>query len=168
MCLTEEKLDVSGSSRSLINVQLCSMCYAREISVVQSCTLLGPCGTGAWPLTQGTPTPLLSVWPLETQSTSSPQQGWIWTRENKCTKKPRQPPHPRQLEALWSSAAVARILSPKAGSFGPPSPQAKIFMTQLEVAPGGFQDSEDFNVLAQMGKVTVTPLQSHITSHFLQ
>ncbi len=34
LCLTEEMSDVSSSSRSLKNVQLCSMCYAREISVV--------------------------------------------------------------------------------------------------------------------------------------
>jgi hypothetical protein len=31
-------------------------------------------------------------------------------REHKCTKKPRQPPHPHQLEAYVVSAAVAHVI----------------------------------------------------------
>jgi hypothetical protein len=65
LCQTKEKSAVSGSNRSLKNVQLCSMCYAREV-----CCRAVPCLAHMKqepdPLPQGTRPPPLSAWPLET------------------------------------------------------------------------------------------------------
>ncbi len=44
MCPTEGESDVSSSSQSLTNVQLCSMCYVKRIVCCRN--MFGPCGAG--------------------------------------------------------------------------------------------------------------------------
>jgi hypothetical protein len=55
------------------------MCYAREIGVLQRCTLLAHMEQGLGPLHPEHLPPSLSAWVLGTQPTSSSQQGLTWT-----------------------------------------------------------------------------------------
>jgi hypothetical protein len=45
------------------------MYYARDISVLQKCTLLGPYGAGTWPLHPEHLPPSFSAWVMGTQPT---------------------------------------------------------------------------------------------------
>jgi hypothetical protein len=75
----EEESGVSGPIRS-IKMYSCIQCAMQEKSM---CCRDIPCLAHVEqepdPLHPGHPPPLLSAWPLETYSTSSYQQGWIWT-----------------------------------------------------------------------------------------
>jgi hypothetical protein len=53
------------------NVQLCSMCYAKEASVLESYDLPGPNGAGTCPPSSRAPAPPPPAWLLRTQSASA-------------------------------------------------------------------------------------------------
>jgi hypothetical protein len=57
VCPTEEKLNVSGPIRSVKCVQLCSICYAKEVSALWSYALPGPYGAGTCPPPPRAPAP---------------------------------------------------------------------------------------------------------------